>query len=364
MMDAVVDLPSLLAGPNIIYKCVYGSHAFGLATENSDTDIRGVFVLPKKQFYGLDRFEQISDERSNELYWELERFVYLLLKNNPNALEVLATRQELVLKKDSLFSELSIEIFLSGQCYETFAKYASTQLKKARGLNKKIVQPVDPRKKRILEFCYVLEGYGSKLLNDWLSEKNVNQKQCGLVRIPHMHDSYALFIGAEGEYGGIIKNEDSEDLQTSSVPIGNSPSAIVTFNRDSYRRSCRVYNEYWAWVKNRNEERYLTNIEAGKDFDTKNMMHVFRLIGMAEDIVQKKQIITLRPEREALLKIRRGERSYEDLVKEADDRLLKLKEEFQRSDLPPEPNRTVALEKLFQIRDMFYSREANSHQAS
>jgi predicted nucleotidyltransferase len=69
---------------------VYGSHAFGVGTERSDLDLRGVFVLPKRQFYCGERVAQISDARSNEVYWEVERFVGLLLKNNPSALETLA----------------------------------------------------------------------------------------------------------------------------------------------------------------------------------------------------------------------------------------------------------------------------------
>ena len=93
-MERVYDLASLLPSPCVIYKCVYGSRVFGLATESSDTDVRGVSVLPKSQFYGLDRLEQISDERSNEVYWELERFVTLLLKNNPHALETLSVNKD------------------------------------------------------------------------------------------------------------------------------------------------------------------------------------------------------------------------------------------------------------------------------
>ena len=355
-MDRIHDLHSLLANPYTLYRCTYGSHAFGLATERSDIDTRGVFILPKRQYYGLDRLEQISDERSNEVYWELDRFVALLLKNNPNALETLAVGAEYVSLRDPLFSLLSVDMFLSTQCYETFAHYAATQLKKARGLNKKIVQPVEEQRKGILDFCYVIQGYGSKPLQEWLAENKVTAEQCGLVRIAHIHDAYALFVGTSGEYGGIIKSGDSNEVHTSSIPFGHSPAATMTFNKDAYKKYCKSYEEYWSWVKHRNEERYQTNIDAGHDFDTKNMMHVFRLIGMAEDIVRKKQILPMRPEREALLRIKRGERSYPDLVQEAETRLAALEEECKRSDLPTAPDHTRATEALFQIRDGFYRR--------
>jgi len=37
---------------------------------------------------------------------------------------------------------LKIEMFLLKNCKETFAKYAITQIKKAKGLNKKLINPV------------------------------------------------------------------------------------------------------------------------------------------------------------------------------------------------------------------------------
>ena len=31
----------------IVYECLSGSHAYGLATPESDIDIKGVFILPE-----------------------------------------------------------------------------------------------------------------------------------------------------------------------------------------------------------------------------------------------------------------------------------------------------------------------------
>ncbi|WP_228985018.1 nucleotidyltransferase domain-containing protein, partial [Streptomyces sp. DH12] len=38
--------PESLVTDHTIYACVMGSRAFGLATEGSDTDRRGVFLAP------------------------------------------------------------------------------------------------------------------------------------------------------------------------------------------------------------------------------------------------------------------------------------------------------------------------------
>ena len=53
------------------------------------------------------------------------------------------------------------EIVLSKLYCEVFAGYALTQIRKARGLNKKIVNPQPDERKEILDFCFALEGQGS-----------------------------------------------------------------------------------------------------------------------------------------------------------------------------------------------------------
>lgn len=37
----------------LLLECISGSKAYGLDTATSDTDIKGVFYLPKDQFHGL-----------------------------------------------------------------------------------------------------------------------------------------------------------------------------------------------------------------------------------------------------------------------------------------------------------------------
>ena len=75
----------------IIYECISGSRAYGLALPTSDTDIRGVFILPKEQYYGLNYIPQVADETNDTVYYELGRYIELLGKSNPNILELLAT---------------------------------------------------------------------------------------------------------------------------------------------------------------------------------------------------------------------------------------------------------------------------------
>ncbi|SBU94437.1 Predicted nucleotidyltransferase [Streptomyces sp. MnatMP-M77] len=79
-----------LVRDHTVYACVMGSRAFGLATEESDTDRRGVFLAPTPLFW---RFEKppthVEGPAPEQFSWELERFCELALRANPNVLECL-----------------------------------------------------------------------------------------------------------------------------------------------------------------------------------------------------------------------------------------------------------------------------------
>ncbi len=68
----------------VIYRCIVGSRAYGLEGDESDTDYRGIY-LPHAELhwslYGVP--DQIDREETQELYWELQRFLVLRSKQIP-----------------------------------------------------------------------------------------------------------------------------------------------------------------------------------------------------------------------------------------------------------------------------------------
>lgn len=114
-----------------IYAAVVGSRAFGLHTETSDTDTRGVYVAPTESFWSLAKPPTHVDGPEDEWFsWEVERFCELGLKANPNLLEVL--HSPLVVRQTPLGEEL-IELrqaFLSQLVYQTYSGYVLSQFKK------------------------------------------------------------------------------------------------------------------------------------------------------------------------------------------------------------------------------------------
>lgn len=343
-------------GSTLLFECVAGSKAYGLASSASDTDIRGVFAVSASQFLGMSTVEQINADNNNTVYFELGRFVELLAKNNPNALELLGIREEFVRVRHPLFSLLTPELFLSKRCFDTFVRYASTQIKKAQNLNKKVFNPIQGERKRVLDFCYALRGYGSQPLETWLAERSWNTSQCGLVRVPHFCDVYALFYDHSGElsFRGITAKETSDEVATSAIPDAMQPAGFMTFNRAAYGRHCREYASYQQWLQERNEERYQNTAEHARGYDTKNMMHTFRLLSMAEDIAQKGTIVTQRPDRSELLAIRKGTYSYEELLVRAEHTVEHLRSLFAASALPEAPNEQAIEHVLVSLRSSLY----------
>jgi uncharacterized protein len=129
------DSQRVLAGhglfQRVILRCVIGSRAYGLDTEASDTDRRGVYLPPAAlqwSLYGVP--DQLEDEQTQEAYWELQKFLVMALKGNPNVLECLFT--PLLEFATPLGEELLAmrATFLSRMVYQTYNGYVLSQFKR------------------------------------------------------------------------------------------------------------------------------------------------------------------------------------------------------------------------------------------
>jgi len=343
----------------LLFECVAGSRAYGTSHANSDTDLRGVFVMPRPILFGLSSVEQVSDAKNDETYYELGRFIELLAANNPNILELLFTPDDCVRVRDPLMDLIKPESVLSKRCEASFAGYAMTQIRRARGLNKKIVNPMEGPRRPAVSFCHVVEGQGSVPLEEWLQSKGLERARCGIVDVPKMRDVHAIFYDPDGTrgYSGVFRDSDSTEIAFSSVERDAKPIGWMQFNRDAFKKYCREYSDYQHWLANRNEDRYATNVEHGRNYDSKNLMHTFRLLSMAEEIATEGLIRVRRPDAEQLLRIRSGEFEYEDLIARAEAKVVRIGALFESSGLPDAPDRDALEQVLIEMREAFYGRE-------
>lgn len=375
----------------LLFESISGSRAYGTNLPTSDTDIKGVYIQPLEEILGFGYKDQINDAKCDKTYYEIRRFLELISTANPNLLELLNSPEDCILYKHPLFDEIlnNREKFLTKECRNSFAGYAVSQIQKARGLNKKIVNPVDKERKSPLDFAYIIDGYGTKSLAKYLEENGMEQKFCGLSAIPNARDMYAMFYDESsyncfsesrrkdlrdqlikaktdagitiglGYKGILLQDEESGEfssntLRLSSIPIDERVVAIISYNKDGYTKYCKDYKEYWSWVENRNEERYNNNISHGKGFDSKNLSHCHRLLNMATEILEGRGILVRRPDREYLLSIRKGELNYDELLATAEEKIKTIDELFKNSNLPDKVDREFTNDLLIKIRKQFY----------
>lgn len=342
----------------VLLDCISGSTAYNLNVKGSDVDKKGVFIMPQNQLYGFERQEQIANNTNDKVYFEIGRFLELLTKNNPNILELLATPNEFVLYRHPVIDLIKPADFLSKLCLDTFAGYAQTQIKKARGLNKKINKPLDAERKSVLDFCYVIYNNGSISLAEWLKQNNYNQNECGLTSVDHFRSTYLLYhqkqLKNDAYFRGIVSGPDADDVQLSPVPKGLEPLTVMNFNKDGYSVYCKEYREYREWEEKRNQLRYQSTLSHGKSYDAKNMMHTFRLLSMAEEIALYQQVIVCRHDRDFLLKIRNGEFDFDELMEMVEEKMENIKVLYDKSQLPGKPDVKFAENILIQIRMQIY----------
>jgi uncharacterized protein len=338
----------------LVFEVITGSKSYGLDTPTSDIDIKGVFVLPKNMFYGLEYTAQVNNETNDIVHYELKRFMELLSKSNPNILEMLCSPESCVLQKHPVMDMLKPEMFVSKLCEQTFANYAFTQIKKAYGLEKKIVQPMEEERKSVLDFCFVYKEKEAVPLKNFLDEKGMEQSRIGLASVSHLRDCYNLYYSEVFNYSGVIKKDNANDVSLNSIPKGEQPIAILYFNKDGYSVYCKQHKEYWDWVARRNEERYKGTMKHGKKYDAKNMMHVFRLLLVAKEIAIEGKVNVFRKDRDFLLDIKEGKFEYDELVQKAEALKDELPSLYEKSGLMNEPDIKLIDEILIKMREVYY----------
>jgi predicted nucleotidyltransferase len=338
-----------------IMVAIVGSVSYGLDTENSDIDLKGVYLQDLEEIFKNKHKEQIGD--SDLVLYEANKFIQLIKSNNPNIMELLDTPEDCILYKTDEWDEIMIhkKQFLSKICKDSFGGYAKQQISKSRCLNKKVRNPVSEVRKELIDFCYVVDKKDSYPLKDFLKVKGYKQEDCGIINIPHSENMYALYHKENSEYRGLInQSKKSTQLRYSSIPKEDEDNFVCVFyyNQNGFSSHCKDYKEYWEWVKNRNEHRYNDNIKHGQIYDGKNLMHCYRLMTMATEIAKDVVVNVRRPEDEIeqLLKIKKGVVDLEKVMMDADEKLKQMHQAFDDSDLPKQPDLDLLNDIIYNLR--------------
>lgn len=412
--EAIEKYDLLKKEGHILFEAIVGSQAYGTALPTSDID---------KKFIYIEKLENIlANKATTQLFitddyvgYEISEFFVMLSKQSPNTHELIWSPEDCILTCDPLFKEFVVsqrQKFITKEIRYSFAEYAAQQIKKAKGLNKKIVNPMDEKRKTLLDFCWVPYNNGSINVVEWLDKFGLKQEYCGLSGIDHMKYTYHLFydfpahaqdikfftytLDENGEaqpdidswdfcdianklggyywksgtfeeefykkiakkprnnYKGIIKKEISNDVAVSSIEKSDRSLIVMQFNLEGYTKYCKEYKQYWEWVEKRNEERYNTNLAHGAQYDSKNMMHCHRLLDTCIEALRDGVINVRRQNREQLLQIRKGEYKYEQLIADAEEKIKLIEELYSNTTMKEKVNENFYQELLLNFRNKFY----------
>lgn len=404
-----MNVKELESSKQLGYKYVRGSTLYNTNIETSDVDYGGVFIAPNEVLLGLSAFykDQISDEKHDTTYYEFNRWVELLIKANPNALESLYVPEDKVVGTIHPAIQLIIDnrdLFLTKECFKSLSGYAYAQIQKCRGLNKKCVQPIVKRKE-VLDFCFVPYGQGATHVTKWLEDNGLKQKYCGLVSLPNMHDVYGLYydfgthviceynvdlrnkdqvndlsdrlfysdddndrlflssfmkysdypslynLEPSGYHGIVSETSDSNSVRFESVVKGDKPITIMTFNKSGYEAHCRNYKEYQEWVQKRNPARYESNLKS--NYDVKNVAHCVRLLHMGLELARGEGFNVVRTwDREMILDIRNHKYEYEEIIEYVEKIFAEMKELAAKCNLPKSADKVKINNLVLQARKL------------
>jgi len=275
---------------NLILKVVCGSRAHGLATEQSDTDTRGVCIPPARFLLGLSRFEQHESEGRDHVIFALAKFVRLALQGNPNIIETLFGDPGDVLHVDEHGQRLlgARRLFLSRRVGERFAGYARAQLGRMERHHR------------------------------WLSDPPEGQP-------------------TPAEFG--------------AADVGGRWTFPDTDAEKAYRAALKHHDHYRTWRRDRNPER--AALEARHGYDTKHAQHLCRLLRMGAEVLEEGVVRVRRPDAEWLRGIRRGMLGYDELLELVRRELELLPGRVAVSPLPEEPDTEAAEALVIDLQENF-----------
>jgi hypothetical protein len=108
------------------------------------------------------------------------------------------------------------------------------------------------------------------------------------------------------------------------------------YNETAWKQALVDHQNYWAWRRERNEDRWQRQERGELDFDAKNLMHTVRLLLSGRSLMQVgRPIVRFEGEQLTLLmSIREGKLSFDDIMSLAREILADCERLKVAADLP------------------------------
>jgi hypothetical protein len=284
--------------PCVVLEATVGSRAWGLADEGSDTDLRGIFVLPFRWTVGLlEQPQTLTSADGSTTYWEHRKAIEQAIRADPNTLELLFVNTAQATDPIGEWLLEARDAFASADLFGSFGRYAVSQLGKLA------------RSARLAEH--------RGLVLDWLKEDPAPGLDAVASRLaaisPRQAPTPADALRASKEY---VK-QLYRSLFDQGLLDANDFPALVRYARDGGKQP-----------------------EPSRELRPKNAYNLLRLIHVATGWLR-----TGRPElemkgtvRDRLLEIKRGSVDLDAVLAEAERLVPGLEAARDATRLPPRPD--------------------------
>lgn len=331
-----------------ILLALTGSRGYGLATEGSDYDYRGVFIATKPYYLGLKEIEQKDSGWTEEegkfdflsqdtAIYELKKFLKLSIDNNPNILELLWFKDYVHLTDAGKILLQHRQMFLSKRVKHTYTGYGYAQIKKLESHRRWLL---DPPTGKPTPADFGLQDTPPLTV----SEMNSFLQYLYLLvrdRVQFLEPAKELYrlLTAEIDFKAILKQYDLPDETLDyTQKLANSSKDFIQLLQLSqrYHKAVQEYKNYQQWKKNRNPAR--AAMEAAVGYDCKFAMQAIRLLRTGIEVLKTQQLIIDRREAgdsEELLAIKQGQYSYDEVMAIANQLYQQLDVAHDASTLPP-----------------------------
>ncbi len=128
------------------------------------------------------------------------------------------------------------------------------------------------------------------------------------------------------------------------------PILLLKFQKEAYEQAKVKYKAYMEWKENRkNSVRNLIQEKFG--YDTKNAMHLVRLMRIGYECLTEGIYKVKRPDAKELLNIREGAWSYDKLKEYAENMDIKIKDAVTYTKLPEKPDYEKIKKVIVEMQD-------------
>lgn len=391
-MDFDVDKHTVFLG-------LTGSHAYGMSRPDSDVDIRGVCIPPRRfresHFYTFEQFTETTQTGSwgensaraietllkhptaGECYrrsdpfargngtvdlcvYDIHKFVALCAKNNPSFLEILFLPEDAFLFTTPAWDTLreGRQVFLSKEARHRYVGYAMGQLKRIETHRAWLLNPpkAKPTRKDFdlpeesvlpADMRNQIDEAVKKIIRGWGAEDGLDDYLDGAVQDTlrqRMIEFQATALRCEE---AVL---DEKVYVLAGASLGLTKDVLFAIKQERRYRSARKnWTQYLKWKEERNEAR--AELEAKYGFDAKHASHLIRLLRTGLELMTDGQLHVFRSDAEELMAIREGSMTYEQLMESAHHLQQQIREAAPSCPLPDEVDRDQIDELLFSILD-------------